>query len=676
MSQPTSAGPASVARTPGAPTADFDPLVPRPIDLPTPVPLDLDVTTGDAAAALDDAKIFIAPENPAERPRWREQLAAWRTGARERHGFDGRTYDDSDANPARGCFAVAQVWLWDELFFDFERQEFTPDRFLDDAEERFGGLDGVVLWQAYPVIGIDDRNQWDWYRQVEELPAVARRLRERGVAVFVDYNPWDTGTRRGADDAAELAGVVDWLQADGVFLDTMKQADGPLVDALQGVRPDIALLSESKLPTPSIADHSMSWAQWFADSPVPGVLRAHWYERRHRQLHIRRWHRDHGEELRSAWLNGVGVMVWEVVFGVWVGWSDRDAATLRRMLPVQRFFAGHLLAGEWVPLADLGPAAEAAGLVASRFTRDGVSLVLVANPTEEDVRVPVPLPDLPGGRVLPLYDTSEGSPSTVLDVAAGGVDAVLHLETSAPEPPGLDDLRRRLADEPPQRDRSFPHRTAERIRHTSSTGSARGMATFEVPAGEHVLTVRYRCRETGMYDGAPFVDEWKPLPPRLHDLRTLQRQVLLERPVRVAAAEVTQGEYAAFLASVGEHDDLAGREPGAPVTGVTLAQARRYAEWVGGRLPTEDEWQLAAGLAGFRRLTPMVWNWTDSEHSDGRTRFVMLKGGSDHRVEGSAWYVDGGPQRPEYSLKYLLPGRGLDAACTIGFRVCWEESDD
>ena len=36
-----------------------------------------------------------------------------------------------------------------------------------------------------------------------------------------------------------------------------------------------------------------------------------------------------------------------------------------------------------------------------------------------------------------------------------------------------------------------------------------------------VLTVRYRCRETGMYDGAPFVDEWKPLPPRLHDLRTL-----------------------------------------------------------------------------------------------------------------------------------------------------------
>ena len=50
----------------------------------------------------------------------------------------------------------------------------------------------------------------------------------------------------------------------------------------------------------------------------------------------RRWHRDHAEELQSAWLNGIGVMVWEVVFGVWVGWSDRDAQTLRRMSRTQR----------------------------------------------------------------------------------------------------------------------------------------------------------------------------------------------------------------------------------------------------------------------------------------------------------------------------------------------------
>ena len=38
--------------------------------------------------------------------------------------------------------------------------------------------------------------------------------------------------------------------------------------------------------------------------------------------HTRRWNRDHTEELHSAWLNGVGVLVWESVFGAWVGEHD------------------------------------------------------------------------------------------------------------------------------------------------------------------------------------------------------------------------------------------------------------------------------------------------------------------------------------------------------------------
>ncbi len=659
----------------------FDPLVPRPIDLPTEVPLGVDLRTGDAALVLDDAKILAAPDDPDLVPRWREQLRAWREGARVRHGAPAR-YDDPASAWASSCFTVAQVWLWDELFFDFAEQRFTPERLLADARERFGGFDGVVLWHAYPVIGIDDRNQWDFY-DVPGLVEAAAVLRAAGVRVFVDYNPWDVGTRRGGPDVEELAAVIQRLGADGVFLDTLRNADEDFVAALDAARPGIGLEGESKLATARIADHTLSWAQWFADSEPPGVLRAHLFERRHMQHHVRRWHRDHSRELLSAWLNGVGVMVWEVVFGAWVGWSDHDAATLRRMLPVQRGLQRWLTEGEWTPLAVCDPDA---GLYGSAFELDDVTLVTLANTSDRDVRY------APDGRWMPLH----GDDAEAVLVPAHGVAAVVRLAPDAVPPARVDAVRTALAAVAPATDASFPHRRPRRLRPASWTGPAAASGTVAaltdgavaVAPGQYVLTVRFRQRETGMYDGAPYVDEWKPLPPRLHDQRTLERVAVVDRPVRVAAREVSEAEYAAFLDATGGHGadprsavafgsrarQIATAEPDgdAPATGVTLAQARAFAAWAGGRLPTEDEWQLAAMRPGFARREPRVWNWTESEHSDGRSRFVMLKGGAAHVSEGSDWYFDGGARPPEFSAKYLLPGLGMDASPSIGFRVCWE----
>lgn len=648
----------------------FDPLVPREIDRPTILPLDVDVTRGDVAVRLDDAKIFAAPADPADRDRWRTQLAAWRAGARQRHGAPKR-YDEPDGAWAASCFTVAQVWLWDELFFDFDAQRFTPERFLADAHERFGGLDGVVLWHAYPVIGIDGRNQWDFY-DVPGLPEAAAALHDAGVRVFVDYNPWDTGTRRGGDDATELAEVIRRLGADGIFLDTLRNADPEFVAAMDRARPGIGLEGESKLATERIGDHSLSWAQWFADTDPPGVLRAHLFERRHMQHHIRRWHRDHSGELISAWLNGVGVMVWEVVFGAWVGWNERDRATLRRMLPVQRRLHRWLVEGEWTPLA----VCEASGVVGSSFALGGVTLVVLANTSEADQEYR----PAGAGRWIALHDATGAGDAGIVVVPARGVAAMLNVASDGSSPRELDALRAELAGRSHAADASFPHLRARRLEPAAwhgptaaaEVGSRLRKRAVALAAGERVVTVRYRQRETGMYEGPPYVDEWKPLPPRLHDQRTLERVVEVPRSLRIAASEVSQAEYAEFLAAIGEESPV-DASPERPATGMTFARAREFAAWAGGRLPTEDEWQIAAADPAFERRAPIVWNWTESEHSDGRSRFVMLKGGSDHISEGSDWYFDGGPQHPEFSAKLLLPGLGVDASPSIGFRVCWEE---
>ena len=63
-----------------------------------------------------------------------------------------------------------------------------------------------------------------------------------------------------------------------------------------------------------------------------------------------------------------------------------------------------------------------------------------------------------------------------------------------------------------------------------------------------------------------------------------------------------------------------------------------------------------------------VWNWTDSEQTDGSTRWCILKGGSSYQAQGSMWYADGGSHDPAFSAKFILIWAGIDRCSTIGFR--------
>ena len=153
-----------------------DPLAPLPRDLPTHVPLD------GPLDSLDGAKILAAPDDPAEWPAWRAALARWRDEARQRVQHDGTAYERAELRWTQRCFACALVWLWDELLYDHDAQRFTPERLLDEAEREFGGYDGLVLWHAYPVIGIDERNQFDYYREVPGIRELVAAIKARGCA--------------------------------------------------------------------------------------------------------------------------------------------------------------------------------------------------------------------------------------------------------------------------------------------------------------------------------------------------------------------------------------------------------------------------------------------------------------------------------------------------------------
>ncbi len=178
-----------------------------------------------------DQHTIPAPANPADWPAFREQLQSWREQTKQRLSYSDALYRKPEFAWAASSFACCFLMMCDETFYDPRSGACTVEAFLDHGRHEFGGYDSLVLWHAYPRIGVDARNQFDFYRDMpggwNGLRDLSRRCHRRNVKVFIDYNPWDTGTRRERkNDLETLAELVAAIEADGIFLDTMDKGSG------------------------------------------------------------------------------------------------------------------------------------------------------------------------------------------------------------------------------------------------------------------------------------------------------------------------------------------------------------------------------------------------------------------------------------------------------------------
>ena len=94
-----------------------------------------------------------------------------------------------------------------------------------------------------------------------------------------------------------------------------------------------------------------------------------------------RWSRDKTNIIQLAWFNGDGIETWQNVWGIWQGLTDRDAAALKRLGPLLRFFGrarGFLQSSHWVPHTPMLQS-DSAGIYASAWPEGQETLWTVVN---------------------------------------------------------------------------------------------------------------------------------------------------------------------------------------------------------------------------------------------------------------------------------------------------------
>src|SRR5579884_909933 len=240
-------------------------------------------------------------------------------------------------------------------FYDPISGRYTVDRYLDDLDKRYGGIDSVLIWPVYPNIGIDNRNQFDLLHDmpggVEGLKQMVADFHRRNVRVLFPVMAWDTGTNDYGSLADAAAKYFGEIGADGINGDTMGFVPRPFRTASDQAGHPLALEPENGADSDeAVAWNNMSWGYWKYGF-VPTVSRWKWIEPRHMVNVCRRWARDHTDDLQYAFFNGVGFESWENIWGIWNQLTPRDAEALRRIAAIERQFADLLVSPEWEPHA-------------------------------------------------------------------------------------------------------------------------------------------------------------------------------------------------------------------------------------------------------------------------------------------------------------------------------------
>ena len=578
---------------------------------------------------------FSGPATSSEQPAWLEGLKTWRNDRRTLLRYDPSQYERSDLEWTQHIFSQVQLLIWDRSFYDPDKGEYTVDRFLAETESRIGPIDAVLIWQVYPNLGVDDRNQFDLLRDMPKgipgLRHMAEQFHQRGVKVFFPILAWDGGTRTendGATPVTRMSQLLKEIGADGINFDTLESVPPQFRQASDAIAHPLALEPQFQPRDESLAWTNLSWNDWvtWEGKPypfIPMVNKDKWMEPRHMVNLTDRFTRDKTDSLQHAFFNGQGYASLENLWGFWYGNTPHDAEVILRFTRIERAMADYLPSPDWEPHTS----ALQAGVFASRFPASSGTVWTIVNRNEYDVSGPqLTVPHRPGMHYYDLWHGTELTPAftnqkatLTFDLEGLGYGAVLATAENPPAGP-LKDLMRFMADRSRRplagysRDwRAAPQTIVEIAATKPAQAAPSGMV--RIPEGDFDFKVSGIEIEGGNDPGVDVQYPWEDLPRRFHQHRLHVHSFYLDR------TPVTNAEFKKFLEAThyhpqDDHNFLRAWQNGnfpegwdnKPVTWVSIEDARAFAAWSGKRLPHEWEWQYAA-QSNDSRVYPWGNGW-------------------------------------------------------------------
>jgi gamma-glutamyl hercynylcysteine S-oxide synthase len=543
---------------------------------------------------------------------WLRDITHWRMERRIRVGYDPARYEMAELKWAQSSFMQPQMMVHDRYFYDPVAGRYTVERYLDDLDKRYGGIDAVLIWATYPNMGIDDRNQLDMVRSmpggVEGVRQMVADFHRRGVRVLFPMMMWDQGTREPDKPWPDaIAALMKDVGADGVNGDTQDGVPLAFSLAAEKIAHPLAFEPEAGPHDEGLSWNVMTWGQYTFQF-VPTVDRYRWLEPRHMVNIQGRWDRDKTDDLQFAFFNGEGWESWENVWGIWNGLTPRDGEATRRVAAIERGIAPFLLSQDWEPFYPT----QHYGVYASRWPMGDRTAWTIVNRNEYDVDGrQMSVPHRAGMRYFDLYhgvelkaEIDDGEDVLSFATEAHGYGAIL-AEAGEPDA-GVRALMAKMKQLTAQPLVSYSHEwkpLGQQLVDIPATAPASSApdGMVRIPGGDWLFKVEGVEIEGDDDIGVDVQYPWEDSARRFHEHR------MQIKPFYMDKYPVTNAEFKKFLeaAQFRPKDDLNflkdwkdGTFPdGAaskPVTWVSLEDARAYAQWAGKRLPHEWEWQLAA----------------------------------------------------------------------------------